>query len=378
MGIKVECSNGHTFKVKDKYAGRKGLCPRCQVVVLVPDLLTSQETEASYRRAVAEEVRAHNASPADYASSVLDDALHDDASSSGSLLGSSVIRHHTKCKCGHAELVRVFNVRLLWRSMSRFATVPPLAGVRRGSASCAGAPTPSLRQGPRSMRLSTPTPFVLLAAVAMTGCQSGGPRMAGLNPFYQPERTTYVVAAKRMDEIRKLAEKSTGEDTPDQQTIVQDLVKPLEKETDPLVRQATLETAAKFNTTLAGKTLIAGLSDESPFVREAACRLLASRPTAGAVEPLTGVVRQDESFDVRVAAAQALEPNGAKPEQLLALLEDPNPAMQLVGVEAMRNATGKDYGGDVAAYVALARGEAPPAREPTSVAARVPDWVPFF
>ncbi len=229
------------------------------------------------------------------------------------------------------------------------------------------------------MRLSTLLAnAVLVASVTLTGCQSGGPRMAGLNPFHHPERTTYIIAAKRIEDIRKVAEKSTGEDTPAQQAIVQDLVKPLESETDPLVRQATLETAARFNTTLAGKSLIAGLSDESPHVREASCRLLAKRPTAGALESLAGVVRQDDSFDVRVAAAQALQPNGAKPEQLLALLEDPNPAMQLVGVEAMRNATGKDYGGDVAAYVALARGETPPQREPTTIAGRLPDWVPFF
>lgn len=227
-------------------------------------------------------------------------------------------------------------------------------------------------------RFLKPTSLAILAAVAMTGCMSNGPRMAGLNPFYKPELTSFVVPAKRIVEIRKVAEKSTGEDTPDQQTIVQDLVKPLEKETDPLVRQATLETAAKFNTTLAGKSLIAGLSDASPQVREASCRLLAKRPTAGAVEQLMGVVKQDESFDCRVAAAQALEPNGAKPEQFLALLEDPNPAMQLVGVEAMRSATGKDYGGDVAAYAALARGETPAAKEPTSVASRVSEWVPFF
>ncbi|TWT96991.1 hypothetical protein Pla108_27680 [Botrimarina colliarenosi] len=104
MGIKVECPHGHVFKVKDKYAGRKGLCPRCpgQVVVQVPDLLTSEETQANYRRAVADEFRASHASPSDSASSVLDDVLHDDASSSGSLLGSSVIRHNTKCKCGQS------------------------------------------------------------------------------------------------------------------------------------------------------------------------------------------------------------------------------------------------------------------------------------
>lgn len=104
MGINVECPHGHTFRVKDKYAGRKGLCPRCpgQVVVHVPDLLNSKEVESDYRKAVAQEVRATNGTPADYASSVLDDALNEDASSSGSLMGSSVIRHNVKCKCGQA------------------------------------------------------------------------------------------------------------------------------------------------------------------------------------------------------------------------------------------------------------------------------------
>lgn len=104
MGIRVECPHGHVFKVKDKYAGKKGLCPRCptQVQVTVPDLLHSEQTERDYRRAVAEEVRATNASPADHAASVLDDSLPSDASSSGSLMGSSVIRHNVKCKCGQA------------------------------------------------------------------------------------------------------------------------------------------------------------------------------------------------------------------------------------------------------------------------------------
>lgn len=104
MGIPVECPNGHHFKVKDKYAGKKGLCPKChgEVPVQVPKLLVSKETEAGYRRAVAEEVRAQQKPPTDHAASVLDDSVHDDASSSGSLLGSSVIRHHAKCKCGQS------------------------------------------------------------------------------------------------------------------------------------------------------------------------------------------------------------------------------------------------------------------------------------
>jgi len=42
MGIPVTCPNGHEFKVKDKYAGKKGLCPYCkgQVAVRVPDATT--------------------------------------------------------------------------------------------------------------------------------------------------------------------------------------------------------------------------------------------------------------------------------------------------------------------------------------------------
>lgn len=107
MGIHVECPNGHTFKVKDKYAGKKGLCPHCvgkQVVIRVPDSLTSKKNTDVYRQVVVDEMR-HQAAEAAAAmdnSSVLDDTLHDDASSSGSLLGSSVIRHNIKCSCGQA------------------------------------------------------------------------------------------------------------------------------------------------------------------------------------------------------------------------------------------------------------------------------------
>lgn len=107
MGIRVECPHGHVFKVKDKYAGKKGLCPHCegQVIVLVPDALTANEAsdvlqrEAIKRRQAA----AHHSSTSD--SHVFDDPNEAAVSSpssgtSGSLLGSSVIRHNIKCKCG--------------------------------------------------------------------------------------------------------------------------------------------------------------------------------------------------------------------------------------------------------------------------------------
>ena len=101
MGIQVKCPHGHVFKVKDKYAGKKGLCPHCegQVIVQVPDALHSEGVESAYRRAIADEKKSHaNIKPPGTDSSVFDDVPHaQDAGTSGSLLGSSVIRHNVRC-----------------------------------------------------------------------------------------------------------------------------------------------------------------------------------------------------------------------------------------------------------------------------------------
>lgn len=103
MGIRVECPNGHVFKVKDKYAGKKGLCPHCegQVIVHVPDALSTFESNEALQQ---ESIRQRQAAQQGSSSSVLDDT-HDSsqepaAGTSGSLLGSSVIRHNIRCKCG--------------------------------------------------------------------------------------------------------------------------------------------------------------------------------------------------------------------------------------------------------------------------------------
>lgn len=98
MGIPVKCPFGHEFKVKDKYAGKKGLCPYCkdEVFVRVPDASTSENLSKTAYRIAAQE---HGAAGA--ASSVFDEGDGGgDVSDSGSMLGSSVIRHNIKCTCG--------------------------------------------------------------------------------------------------------------------------------------------------------------------------------------------------------------------------------------------------------------------------------------
>lgn len=102
MGIQVRCPHGHVFKVKDKYAGKRGLCPHCteQVIVEVPDVTTSHEVNEAYKRAVAEEQRHARKVAAGSQDSIFDDIPSEEpgASTSASLLGSSVIRHNIRCE----------------------------------------------------------------------------------------------------------------------------------------------------------------------------------------------------------------------------------------------------------------------------------------
>src|ERR1700750_958884 len=101
MGIQCECPNGHTFKVKDKYAGKKGLCPHCegQVIVQVPDALTANPAASDVikrEKLARRQAMAHRAtaSKSSSGSHVLDDPSEMPAGpssgTSGSLLGSSV------------------------------------------------------------------------------------------------------------------------------------------------------------------------------------------------------------------------------------------------------------------------------------------------
>lgn len=223
-------------------------------------------------------------------------------------------------------------------------------------------------------------PFVVLPLALLAGCQSG-PRLAGLNPFHRPERTSIQVPAQQVAAVRDIARQSTGADTQEQRQIVAGLVTALESENDPMLREATLETIAAFGVPQAREALASGLVDADPFVRIKCCKLLAGRADPDATTQLARVLREDANFDVRVAAARSL---GQAPEGkplLVAALQDRDPAMQFVGVEAMKQLTGQDYGGDVSAYLALAQGETPtpsPEQPRVNVAERATGWIPFF
>src|SRR5689334_1795616 len=45
MGIEITCPNGHQLRIKEKYAGKAGLCPKCRAAINVPALVPSSIDE---------------------------------------------------------------------------------------------------------------------------------------------------------------------------------------------------------------------------------------------------------------------------------------------------------------------------------------------
>ena len=219
--------------------------------------------------------------------------------------------------------------------------------------------------------------FALGALVALAGCQS----FMGYRgwPFPEHDRTTFHTPSMRIDTIRQFASRADGTDSPDQRESTDQLARQIQIEPDPLVREAIIRAVAEFRTPLAYQILEAGLRDESPAVRIACCESLGECGTPLSISSLATTMRDDEEMDVRLAAVEALG-NIKDPAAVAALavaLEDRDPAMQFVGVQAMRSITGKDYGGDVEVWRQVAAGQAPPEPKPPSIAERIRTVSPF-
>lgn len=186
----------------------------------------------------------------------------------------------------------------------------------------------------------------------------------------------------RIDAVREFQAQSTGGDTPDQREVVNQLARQIQVEPDPLVREAIVETIGEFRTPLASQVLEAGLADEDIEVRRQCCRALGRRGDPTAVPVLARVISNEQSIDVRLEAVDALASINS-PDAYAALtvaLEDRDPALQFAGVKSMKAISGKDFGGDVSAWLQYARGETPtPTGEEAeiSVAGRLRDMVPF-
>lgn len=193
-----------------------------------------------------------------------------------------------------------------------------------------------------------------LFALASAGCQSW--------PFQQPVRTSYVTPAKRIATIEELGHRASKADAGRQQDSAVELARQIQTESDPLVRESIMRSIAQLQTPMAERVLTAGLKDEDSYVRQTCCRLLGKRGMPSAVAALEETLRADNNLDVRVAATKALGRLGSTDAipAIAVALHDGDPALQYVGIQAMRLASGENMGNDVAAWQQLASRYMPP------------------
>lgn len=229
------------------------------------------------------------------------------------------------------------------------------------------------------MRLHAGILWCLVVLAVASGCQMVDRYRPTYWPFPERELTTYHTPAMRVDAVSEFAMQSTGVDSPEQRQITDQLARQIQLEPDPLVRRAVVKAVAPYRTPMAQQVLEAGLKDEDGAVRIACCEELGKRAEAVSVASLANALRTDENVDVRMAATEALgkikSPESIK--ALAAALEDRDPAMQFVGVQAMKSVTGKDYGPNVQAWQQVAAGGPLPPEQPPTLAERVQQMTPF-
>ena len=182
----------------------------------------------------------------------------------------------------------------------------------------------------------------------------------------------------RIAAVREIAARAPDSDAAQQQRICEDLARQIQTEPDPLVRQEIQNTVAAFRAPMAERMLIAGLSDNDVDVRLTCCYRLAERAEPATLGPLQQAMKSDSDLDVRLAAIDAI----AKIQStdtvaaLGSVLADRDPAVQYAAVQALKSASGEDFGNDVSAwqqYVAGGNVEKPE----ISVAERIEQYSPF-
>jgi HEAT repeat protein len=194
------------------------------------------------------------------------------------------------------------------------------------------------------------SPFVsgaaVLALLLAAGCAS-------------PEKDLRGSSAKdsddRLDAANSLAEHVDESDPAwlaRRSEIVQAL-RSLLDDRSALVRQAAIGALGRVEGHAAAPAIIDRLRDREPWVRYVAAKELSRMGSVPeAQEPLTALLREDESADVRRAAADALgdlRVRGAVYDLYLAL-SDQAPGVRYHAYLALRAITGKDYGLDAKAW----------------------------
>ena len=108
------------------------------------------------------------------------------------------------------------------------------------------------------------------------------------------------------------------------------------------------------------------VGDADREVRIAACESLAGMHTAESEQILAAVLHSDTDVDVRLAATRCLGgcQHGNGFGALRNALEDPDPAVQYVAIQSLKESSGQDAGNDLAEWKRIAQQLSPSGATP--------------
>lgn len=221
-----------------------------------------------------------------------------------------------------------------------------------------------------------------LACAALSGCAEGPlAKYGSLNPWvkkqWDQEDAEYGPSFEtRLSRLRSIRVRANRLDESERERISQDLAQLVPNEPNLAVRREMVLVLGSIPTEASAVALRQAMSDSDPEMRVAACEAWRSRGGEEAIQQLASVLGSDTNEDVRLAATRALGRfRGPAAVRALAFaIDDTNPAMQYQAVQSLRNASGQNFGGDIAAWRKYAHESEPQPAPAASVAERLFKW----
>ncbi len=217
--------------------------------------------------------------------------------------------------------------------------------------------------------------IVVGLAFTLGGCS--GKSGSWRNPFAvtsHPEHKGTV--GGRIAELQRTAENVSLLSAAEQMQISTRLARTLPEEPHPAVRREIATALGQFTTPAAVKGLQMAVADADREVRIAACESLAEMHTAESEQILAAVLQSDTDVDVRLAATRCLAgcQHGTGFGALRNALEDPDPAVQYVAIQSLRESSGQDVGNDLAEWKRIAQQLSPSGASPETVGSDESAW----
>ncbi len=230
--------------------------------------------------------------------------------------------------------------------------------------------------------------FITAAMLAMSFCLSGctdGPlfQLKRLSPWHQREwskdRALGPTFSQRLGELKLVDSQIASMSPSEQQLWAERLEKLVTDDTSSEMRAQAALVLAKIDSEATIRALNKASTDKEEKVRLTACRAWTTRGGDQARDMLMSLARTDESDDVRQAALAGLAKFKSPEvrEMLVESLDSKNPAVQQQAVVALREMTGRDYGGDFDSWKRYLGGEDVPEPEPRPLTARIMDSLPW-